>query len=326
MEGSRVAFHACRVYIPLVEIRIPCEENRIGDPGVTPERWTVLSLLDWSGRYLTDRGFDEARLHVELLLAHVLSVSRLQLYLQFDRPLIPAELQAFKDLFKRRLTHEPLQYILGETEFMGLPIEVNRHVLIPRPETETLVEHALAILEHLEGEVTVVDIGTGSGNIAVALGHSLPAARILALDISPDALGVAQRNIRKHLLANVTLLELDIMSEPLPAGQYTMVVSNPPYVPLADFGGLQEEVRIFEPRLATTDGGDGMTVIRRILEASRDSLKSQGRVLLELGFGQSLEVRAIAEKLGFVDIQIIPDLAGIPRVLSARRPSRERPL
>jgi release factor glutamine methyltransferase len=298
-------------------------ENRIGEAGVTPERWTVLSLLDWAGQYLKDHGFDEARLHVELLLAHVLDVSRLELYLQFDRPLIPVELQAFKGLFKRRLTHEPLQYILGETEFMGLSIEVDRNVLIPRPETEGLVERALAILKHLEGEgaATVVDIGTGSGNIAIAVGHYLPAVRILAVDISGEALRVAERNVRKHALANVRLKQLDIMSEPLPDADYSMVVSNPPYVSLSEFGGLEEEVRIFEPRLATTDGGNGMTILRRILEVSRDSLQSQGWVLLELGFDQSVAVRGIAEKLGFVDIQIVPDLAGIPRVFCARRPS-----
>jgi release factor glutamine methyltransferase len=255
------------------------------------------------------------------LLAHVLGLTRLRLYLEFDRPLGAEELARFRALFKRRLSHEPLQYILGETEFMGLPIEVDRHVLIPRPETEVLVEHAVSILTRGGGKVagTVLDIGTGSGNIAVAVAHLVPSVRILALDVSAEALAVAERNIRKNNIANVALHQMDVLQDPLPAGEYVMILSNPPYVPAEDFWELEEEVRIFEPRVATTDEGDGLKFFHRIFELASCSLRVDGWVLLEIGFGQSGPVREIAGQSGYRDVQIIPDLAGIPRVFCARQ-------
>jgi release factor glutamine methyltransferase len=255
------------------------------------------------------------------LLAHVLGLTRLRLYLEFDRPLVAEELARFRALFKRRLTHEPLQYILGETEFMGLPIDVDRHVLIPRPETEVLVEQAVSILRRRGGDVsgTVVDIGTGSGNIAVAVGHLVPDVKIFALDVSPDALKVAERNIRKNGVTNVALHQLDILRDPLPAGDYFMILSNPPYVPVEDFRGLEEEVRVFEPRIATTDEGDGLEFFRRIFEVAHCGLRADGWVLLEIGFGQSGPVHDIARQSRFRNVHVIPDLAGIPRVVCARK-------
>lgn len=204
---------------------------------------------------------------------------------------------------------------------MGLPIEVDRHVLIPRPETEVLVEQAVSILKRGGGEVagTVFDIGTGSGNIAVAVGHFVPEAKILALDISADALNVTERNIRKNGVRNVVLHQLDIFRNSLPAGDNFMILSNPPYVSAEDFRGLEEEVRVFEPRIATTDEGDGLGFFRRIFELAHHSLRADGWVILEIGFGQSGPVREIAGQSGYRNVQIIPDLAGIPRVFCARQ-------
>ena len=151
----------------------------------TREQWTVLSLTTSAREYLTTHGIDEARLTVDLLLAHVLGISRLELYLQYDRPLTSTEITRFKDLLKRRLTHEPLQYVLGETEFMGLALKVNPHVLIPRPETELVVEKTLeTIKEFSEGAPRVLDIGTGSGNIAIAVAHYAPHVDVTAIDVS----------------------------------------------------------------------------------------------------------------------------------------------
>jgi release factor glutamine methyltransferase len=245
----------------------------------------------------------------------------MQLYLQFDRPLTVDELGVFRAYFKRRLTHEPLQYILGDTEFLGLSLEVDQRVLIPRPETETLVEQALDVLrrEWIGRQPDIADIGTGSGNIAVAIGCHFPAAIILAVDTSDDALAVAARNVEKHRLSNVKLQRLDILNDSIGSAKFDMILSNPPYVPVADFAILQEEVRKFEPRTATTDEGDGTLFHGRLFEVGRVALRPGGWLMLEIGYGQADTVRGFAERYGFHEISVIPDLAGIQRVVRARR-------
>jgi release factor glutamine methyltransferase len=298
------------------------EEFAIIGQAETSHRWTVLSLLEWAAHYLEDRGFDEARLHAELMLARSLGVTRLDLYLQFDRPLAAEELGVFKGYFKRRLTHEPLQYILGDTEFLGLSLEVDRRVLIPRPETEILVEQASEVLRKELGgsRPSILDVGTGCGNIAVAIGCRFPAAIIVAVDVSDDALAVAGSNIAKHGLTNVQLQRLDILRDSIDMNRFDMVLSNPPYVPVADFATLQEEVREFEPRLATTDEGDGTTFHRRLFEVGKTALRPGGYLVVEIGFGQADQVRLLAEQNGFQEVSIVPDLEGIQRVVRARRP------
>jgi len=279
-------------------------------------------LLDWSSGYLARRGFDEARLHVELMLAQVLGLKRLDLYLQFDRPLTAEERGAFRALFERRLKHEPLQYILGRTEFMGIPLAVDSSVLIPRPETELLVECALDVLkEQPSHPAEILEIGAGSGNIAVALASFVPGASIVSIDTSANALRVAAANVALHRLENVTLVEADVFADFLPDRTFDMVISNPPYVSREEFESLQPEIREHEPVGAVTDGGNGLRVISRIAEIAPRLLRPGGTLLIEIGFGQSAEVRVLFAAAGFEEIEIVPDFARVPRVLRARKPS-----
>lgn len=291
------------------------------NPAATAARvWTILSLIDWSAHHLSSQGFDDSRLNAELLLAHVLQLSRVQLYTQYDRPLGQTELAAFKGLFRRRLSHEPLQYILGETEFMGLQLFVNSTVLIPRPETEQLVERSLETLRALDRtNPTVLDIGTGSGNIAIALGIHSPNTRITAVDLSEAALETAARNVERHQAKNITLLQADVFTDFLPVEAFDLIVSNPPYIAASEFETLQPEVRDFEPKIATTDNGDGLRFIRRISELAMKKLNSGGWLLMEIAYNQSEQGRAIAAQVGLSSVEIFADFSGIPRIIRGRR-------
>ncbi len=292
--------------------------QRIAPPLLAKKPWTVLSLIEWSTSHLLERNFDEARLHAELLLAHVMHCSRLHLYTNFDRPLTANELAVFKELFKRRLTHEPLQYILGETEFMGLPFAVNKHVLIPRPETELLVERAIELLDSLPKEkVEVLDLGTGSGNISISIATFAKSAALTSIDISRDALEVARLNAVRNKTPDITLLHADMFSDFLPGTMFDGIVSNPPYIALEEFNHLQSEVRDFEPRIATTDESDGFTFIRRITELASQKLYPGGFLLLEIAYNQSDEAKRIADAAGLKEVEVFADYSGHPRLLSA---------
>ncbi len=283
-------------------------------------RWTVLSLIDWSTQHLSQQGFDEARLHVEILLAYTLNFSRLQLYTHFDKPLAPDELSRFKELFKRRLAHEPLQYIIGETEFMGLPLFVDSRVLIPRPETEQLVERVLDAIKSLNKEkVAVLDIGTGSGNIPIAVAKFAPKANITAMDVSADALAVAKENASRNGIGNINFVRADIFSDTLPPKTFDVIVSNPPYIALKEFLSLLPEVRDFEPRIATTDEGDGLKFIRRIAYVAVQQLNDGGFLLIEIAYNQSEQAAHILQQAGLRDVEVFQDFAGHPRILSARK-------
>lgn len=284
-----------------------------------PDQWTVLSLMQWAAAYLAGKGFEEARLHTELLLAHVLSMNRLQLYLQFDRPLTPAELASFKSLFRRRLDHEPLQYILGEVAFMGLPLAVAPGVLIPRPETELLVEETVTYIRSLPDErVAVLDVGTGSGNIAIAVTHLVPSAYVQAIDVSPDAIAIARANVERHNATRVTLEVRDALAGARPGESYAVIVSNPPYVARDDYEKLEPEVRSFEPRIALTDEADGLSFYHMLFRLAPAVLRPDGMLFCEIGYGQSDVLRALAAAQGIEVLDIVPDLADIPRVLKGR--------
>ena len=284
------------------------------DPPVPPV-WTVLSLIEWGSVYLAARGFDETRLHVELLLGHVLGMKRIQLYLQFDRPLAPAELAAFKVLFKRRLEHEPLQYIVGETEFMGITLSVGPGALIPRPETELLVETALKHVKTAGAETMhVLDVGTGSGCIALGLAHEFPALTVLGIDSSEDALAVARKNHERYPDLKVIFDRHDIRNAGWPDGSFALVLSNPPYIAREEFETLEPELRDHEPRAALTDEQDGLSFYRLLLALAPRVLRAGGVIMCEIGHGQADAVTGIAAASGVRVREIVPDLAGIPRV------------
>ena len=291
-----------------------------GDP--QKKVWTILELLQWGTTYLNAKGFDEARLTVELLLAHSLQLSRVQLYTNFDRPLREPELSAFKALFQRRLRHEPVQYILGRTEFMGLEIEVDRRALIPRPETEVVVEQAIRHLrEHHGGrESTVLEIGTGSGCIAVSLAKMVEESRVHAVDISDDALALAKHNASKHgVEGRVNFRNLDILSAGTNgfAEKFDLIISNPPYISAEEFKKLDAEIRDFEPHAAATDGGDGLVFHRYIAENGRSWLRDGGLVIVEFAYNQSERVTKVFRENGWTECKVVQDYSGVPRCLLA---------
>ncbi len=238
--------------------------------------------------------------------------------------LAPDRAAAFCDAIERRLAGEPIQHIVGEAEFYGLPFLVNRDVLIPRPETELLVEKAMALAEELRFSADmpgprIVNVGTGSGAIAVTLAHKLPFAAITATDISAAALAVARANAARHAVADrVRFLEGDLLA-PVAGELFDLVVSNPPYVPESDRATLDVEVRDHEPPQALFAGSDGLDLYRRLLPESFDVLTAGGILLLEIGYGQQQALHALLRKEGFIGIEFFADFQGIPRVAVARR-------
>ena len=249
---------------------------------------TVLEVIQRSTEFLAKRGVESPRLQSELLLAHVLALPRMKLYLNFERALSPAETDSMRDLVKRRGTREPLQHILGSVSFCGLEIAVNRSVLIPRPETELLAEAGWEFLAGAGEAARALDLGTGSGCLAIALAAKCPAARVVATDISPDALAVARSNAIRHSVAErIDFREGDGFAA-VPAGaRFDLIVSNPPYIASAEIATLEAEVRDHDPRLALDGGADGLDFYRRIAAEAGAFLKPGGKLMLEFGDGQA---------------------------------------
>ena len=279
------------------------------------ERWTVLKILQWTADYFAGKEIASARLEAELLLAATLDLDRVGLYVNFERPLDSSELAAFREQVQRRAKGEPVQYILGETEFWSLPFTVSPAVLVPRADTEVLVEEALS---RIEGPVHLLDVGTGSGAIAVAMAHEKPEIQVTALDCSEEALHVARGNAERNGVAErVSCLAGDLAE--LPPGPFAMVVSNPPYIPTADCEQLMTEVRDHEPRLALDGGEDGLTAYRQLTSQSGEILLAGGWLLVEVGIGQAEDVVALFEAAGLAEISSRDDYAGIPRVVAGRK-------
>jgi release factor glutamine methyltransferase len=274
------------------------------------ETWTLLKVLDWTREYLAAKGVENARRESEWLLCHVLSLDRMGLYLNFDKPLSDAELAALRGLVGRRARREPLQYILGSQEFCGLDFQVEPGVLIPRHDTEILVEEAL---RRAPGAGRVLDLGVGSGCIAIALATRLAGAEVVGVDISESALGVAASNATA---LGVTLdLRRGSFFEAVPGERFDLIASNPPYIPTAELETLQPEVQQYEPRTALDGGPDGLDCYRRILGGASDHLLPGGWLLVEVGAGQSDAVRALFAAAGFTAIVTAMDTNSIERVI-----------
>ena len=287
------------------------------------EQWTILKLIKWTADYLSKKGIDTARLDAELMLAYLLKTDRTRLYMNFDQPLTKDELSNFKKLLERRAKHEPLQYITEHQEFWSLSFKVSPSVLIPRPETELLVEESIMELSKSfpeEESIEILDIGTGSGALAAALASELKGAHLTGVDISPEAARLARENIEaNNLSSSVSILEGDLF-EPVGDKSFHLIVSNPPYIPHGDLDSLQPEVAEFEPLSALDGGDDGLDYYRRIIPESLKYLIPGGWLMLEHGKGQSGDIISIfKERSAFTDIESINDLAGIDRVVKGRR-------
>jgi release factor glutamine methyltransferase len=285
--------------------------------------WSIRDLMKFTIDHLQQHGFGEARLTVELLLSHALQCQRIELYTHFDKPLSGEELKTFRELYQRRLTHEPVQYIVGTTNFMGLQFAVDKRVFIPRPETETLVEQVMMKCnQRAEGEESrILDVGTGSGNIAVTITKLVRKTRITGIDRSVEALEVAQSNARSHgVAANITLVNANFFepSELHFPQQFDFLVSNPPYVSIHEWQDLDPEVRQFEPKMAVSDQNDGYEFYRRIGEVAGQFVRKGGWVIVEVGHGQVERVSELFHAAAFLEIGVVNDLQEIPRVVLGR--------
>jgi release factor glutamine methyltransferase len=299
---------------------MPIEQTRV---------WTVRELMKSAIEHLQRKGFEDARLNVELLLAHALELQRIQLYLHFDKPLKAEELKHFRDLYERRLNHEPVQYIIGSTSFMGLHFSVDTGVLIPRPETETLIEQVLLLYQSYPRDypVHILEIGTGSGNIAVSLAKFIRHAHIATLDVSAEALILAKKNAQFHAVEHrIQFHHGDVFEEndELFQMKYDLLVSNPPYVPKDEWEQLQPEIRDYEPSRAVTDGRDGMRFYQRIAALVPAVIKPGGYVAVEVGFGQAVLVAKELHLNGIEELRKVADLQGVDRVVTGMKPSPER--
>ncbi|MDR3579904.1 MAG: peptide chain release factor N(5)-glutamine methyltransferase [Oryzomonas sp.] len=279
------------------------------------ETWTTLKVLTWTKEYLTAKGIENARLEAEWLLCAATGLDRVGLYLNFDKPLNDDELASFRSLVARRARREPLQHILGTQEFYGLEFEVSPDVLIPRHDTETLVTEALTRRPEAR---SVLDIGTGSGCIAVALARHLPGAAVTAIDISPAALVVARRNAGSNEVA-IEFLAGSLL-EPVTGRRFDLIVSNPPYIPTTDIDGLEPEVRDFDPRGALDGGSDGLDVYRTLIPTVPEHLNPAGWLLVEVGIGQAPAVVELFRTCADYNPPITAcDPGGIERVVGAQR-------
>jgi len=283
---------------------------------------TLKQVLSRAREILVTSGVEDAALECELLLRHALKISRVELYLDLDHGLSPSQEETFWQLINRRLSHEPTAYITGHCEFYGLDFYVDPRVLIPRPETELLVEEALKFAsKHPAGKnypYLIAEVGTGSGAIAVTLAHHLPQVKIYAIDVSADAIEVAAMNCQRHGVGNQVQLLLGNMLEALPES-VDLIVANLPYIRETGMEGLSPEIQLFEPRIALAGGEDGLDKVRQLCQQVSDRLRPEGYLLIEIGLEQAKAVTTFLRGLfPSAEIRVIPDLSGIDRVVSLR--------
>jgi len=288
--------------------------------------WTPIKLIQWATSYFNSHHIDSPRTTAEILLAHALGVKRIDLYLRYDQPLNSDELNRFKTLIKRRLDREPVAYILSYKEFWSKDLEVNRNVLIPRPETECLVERALESLaaDSRAGCKSVLELGTGSGAVIVALAFENPRHSYLATDISSDAVRIARCNAIRHgLEARIHFIVADWFAPiDVRSGRFDLIVSNPPYVRSMDLKRLQPEIHAYEPVAALDGAEDGLLYLRHIIECAHRYLKSGGCLLLEMGHDQKEPLKQIIDACGqYEDVEFYKDYSGHDRIVSAKRRS-----
>lgn len=283
------------------------------------EVWTIGKLLSWTEQFLHQKGLESPRLDAQILLAHAINCTRIDLYVNSEQPTEEGERTCFRELVKRRVAGEPVAYLVGHREFYKLTFRVTPDVLIPRPETEILVLEALDRLKGRDAP-TMLDLGTGSGCIAISIAHQHPTIEVTAIDRSPAALDIARQNAEQHGVADrIRLLEGNLY-EPLDAeARFGLIVSNPPYVTTDELAHLAPEVRDQEPRLALDGGTDGLDVLRPLIDTAPTWLEPDGYLMVEIGYQQGEAVRERFIATGFLDVIVLKDGAGHSRVVQGRR-------
>lgn len=277
--------------------------------------WTIGSILKWTEQYFSSKGVESPRLDAEVLLSHILQKERIYLYVHFDEPLEAPELGRFREMIKQRIQRIPVAYIIGEREFMGLPFRVSPAVLIPRPDTEILVEAAIERLKKTGGRC-FTDIGTGSGAIALSVLHYLPESSACAVDLSAEALAVASENAQQLGLSERLEFFCGDLYQPVKTRCFDAILSNPPYIPKADIAGLEPEVREFEPFSALDGGTDGLDFYRRLVKDGESLLQPGGFMAFEVGIYQAQAVVDLAKtSLSLGNAEILKDYGGIDRVV-----------
>jgi len=281
------------------------------------DAWTIKKILDWTTEYFKKHQIDNPHLEAEILLAHALNTERIKLYVDFEKEPDRVALEIFKGYMTRRAKREPTAYITGGKYFMSLNFKVTPDVLIPRPETELLIENAIELSKGFEGKISILDIGTGCGAIAVSLAKFIDNIEIYATDSSKKALDVALDNAKKHGVEDkIKFIEADLF--PNESTKFDVIVSNPPYIKTSDIDTLQPEIKNFEPIAALDGGADGLDHYRRIIDKAKNYLKEGGNLLLEIGADQSKDVvNIINDKLKPKNISIKKDLSGLDRAVIA---------
>ena len=277
--------------------------------------WRVIDLIHWSESYFKEKAFSNPRSEIEWLLCSLLKCGRLDLYMRFEEPLSKRQLSTLRSWVKRRLKQEPLQYITGSCDFYGREFLVNSKVLIPRPETERLIEESIRSLQSIQNP-KILDIGTGSGCIGITMAKERKDSLVVGLDRSEESLKVAKKNSTRLNANNISFIQMDILNE-YPKDRFDLIVSNPPYVPKNDMFGLMKDVRDFEPDIALTDFSDGLTFYKRFVNIIANITKEISTVVLEVGLGNHPDnVLSILKESGYSDIRITNDYNGDRRVFS----------
>ena len=282
-------------------------------PVIKKKVWRVIDLINWADEYFSLKGFDDPRQEIDWMLTDILDCERFDLYLRFEEPLTSDQLELQHQWIKRRVKKEPLQYITGHCEFYGRTFIVNKDVFIPRPETERLVDVAIAILK-VANKPTVLDMGTGTGCIAVSLAKEIPNSNIMGIDISTAAIAVAEINAGVHH-ATVRFEEMDFLINSYNK-KFDMIISNPPYIPLVEMNTLMDDVRLFEPHFSLSDGADGLLFYQRFAMVAPAMINSGGHLILEVGLNTHPNCALdVFDQASFYDQTLIPDHNGDPRVL-----------
>lgn len=277
--------------------------------------WTIKSIMEWTATHFTQLGLERPRYDTEILLASSLGVDRLWLYTHYDRPLDKEELSAFRKCVIRRSKREPLQYILGKWTFWSSDFILTPNVLIPRKETEHIVELVISLSK---SNSRILDLCTGCGNIVISLAKELPQTSFIATDLSFEALKIARRNASiNHVIENIVFIQGDLFTPLKKDNGFDMVLCNPPYIPTKNLADLQPEVRDFEPKLALDGGEDGLAFFRCLIPDAIDYIKPSGHLIMEIDSGQSTVIQDMLNHFGYHDIEIIKDFSGLDRVAAA---------